>query len=119
MEGKAYSQHWPLIRQVLQDHIDSNKVRYSQHAGERMEERGITKKMIEFVLYHNDPKEMHEAKRYPFGEDPFTNDDPVLTVVGEYNHRKLAVGLAVKRRSQGILFTVVTVMFPEHGRHVQ
>ncbi|MBG9795334.1 hypothetical protein ABD76_25910 [Paenibacillus dendritiformis] len=119
MKGQAYLQHWPLIRQVLQDHIDLEKVRYSQHAGERMEERGITKKMVESILYHNNPSEMHEAKKYPFGEQPYTNADPVLTVVGKYENRKLAVGLAIKKRNQGILFAVVTAMFPEHGRHVQ
>lgn len=119
MEGQAYLQHWSLIRQVLQDHIDLDKVRYSQHAGERMEERKISKKEVEAVLYHYDPKEMHEAQKYPFGEHPYTNTDPVLTVVGEFNHQTIAVGLAIKRRKQGIIFTVVTVMRPEHGRHVQ
>lgn len=119
MEGQAFLQYWPLIRQVLQDHIDLDKVRYRQHAGERMEERGITKKMVEFILYHNDPTEMHEIRKYPFGEQPFTNVDPVLTVVGNHEERKIAVGLAVKKRNQGILFTVVTAMFPERGRHIR
>lgn len=119
MEGQAYLQHWPLIREILEEHIDSSKVRYSYHADKRMEERGITKAMVEFILYHNDPKEMHEAQHYPFGEQPYTNADPVLTIVGDYNDRKLAVGLAVKRRNRGVLFTVVTAMFPEHGRHVR
>ncbi|WP_028592445.1 DUF4258 domain-containing protein [Paenibacillus massiliensis] len=119
MEGQAYLQYWSLIRQVLQDHIDLDKVRYSQHAGERMEEREITKKMVESILYHHDPKEMHEAGKYPFGEQPFTNVDPVLTVVGTYKNRTIAIGLAVKKRNQSILFTIVTAMFPEYGRHVE
>ncbi|WP_411342573.1 hypothetical protein ACE3MZ_12895 [Paenibacillus sp. WLX1005] len=50
MEGQAYMEHWALIRQVLQHHIELDKVRYSQHAGERMEERSITKRMVEFIL---------------------------------------------------------------------
>ncbi|AZK47845.1 DUF4258 domain-containing protein [Paenibacillus lentus] len=94
MNGQAFLQHWPLIRQVLQDHIDLDKVRYSQHAGERMEGRMITKRMVESILYHNDPTEMHEVKKYPFGEQPFTNADPVLTVVGIHEDRKIAVSIA-------------------------
>jgi hypothetical protein len=119
MEGQAYLQHWSLIRQVLQDYIDLDKVRYSQHADERMQERGITKKMVESILYHNKPTEMHEVRMYPFGHQPFLNIDPVLTVVGTYDNRKIAIGLAIKKRKQGILFTVVTAMYPEHGRHVK
>lgn len=119
MNGQAFLQHWSLIRQVLQDHIDLDKVRYSQHEGERMEERMITKRMIESILYHNDPTEMHEIKNYPFGEKPFTNADPVLTVVGIHEDLKVAVGLAIKKRNQGIVFTVVTAMFPESGRHIR
>lgn len=116
-EGKAYLQHWPLIRQVLQDHIDLGKVRYTQHAGERMEEREITKRMVEFVLYHNDPNEMHEARQYPHGEHPYTNSDPVLTVKSIHKDIIVAVGLAIKKQPTGIQFAVVTVMIADSGRH--
>lgn len=116
-EGKAYLQHWPLIRQVLQDHIDLGKVRYSRHAGERMEEREITKRMVEFVLYHNDPNEMHEARQYPYGEHPYANIDPVLTVAGVYEDRVIAVGIAVKKQHTAIQFTIVTAMIADSGRH--
>lgn len=118
MQGQAYMQHWALIRQVLQDHIELDKVRYSQHAGERMEQRGISKRIVEYVLYHNNPSEMHEAGKYPHGSQPFANSDPVLTVVGSYEEQTVAIGLAIKKRPAGIQFTIVTALLPESGRHL-
>ncbi|WP_411347036.1 DUF4258 domain-containing protein [Paenibacillus sp. WLX2291] len=119
MEGQAYMEHWALIRQVLQHHIELDKVRYSQHAGERMEERSITKRMVEFILYHYEPTEMREAGKYPYGAHPMSNRDPVLTVVCSYEERVVAIGLAIKKRSSSIQFTVVTALAPESGRHVE
>lgn len=56
-EGQAYMEHWALIHQVLQNHIELDKVRYSQHACERMEECSITKRMVQYILYHHEPTE--------------------------------------------------------------
>ncbi|MNB77496.1 hypothetical protein D3C75_241820 [compost metagenome] len=118
MEGKAFVEHWALISQVLREHIDMDKVRYSQHAGDRMLERQITKKEVESVLYHFAPSEMHAPLRYPFGENPYSNEDPVLTIAGPVESGKIAIGLAIKKRKNGLLFSVITVIRPESGRHM-
>ncbi|MCE3203414.1 hypothetical protein JI735_19735 [Paenibacillus sonchi] len=118
MEGKAFMEHWTLISQVLREHIELNKVRYSQHSGERMQERRIAKREVESVLYHFSPSEMHAPFRYPFGESPYTNEDPVLTITGQVESGRIAIGLAIKMRRNGLLFSVITVIRPEHGRHM-
>ncbi|WP_411342572.1 hypothetical protein ACE3MZ_12890 [Paenibacillus sp. WLX1005] len=48
-----------------------------------------------------------------------SNSDPVLTVVGSYEERVVAIGLAIKKRSSSIQFTFVTALAPESGRHVE
>ena len=114
---QAYSDHWDLIQQVLRDHVDRGDLRYSEHANERMDERGITRKTVEHIVYRNRPTEMHEPFQYPYGENPYANPDPVFTVVGEHEGRKIAVALALKHRGRSLLFTVITA-FEASGRHI-
>lgn len=65
---QAYSGHWELIQQVLRDHINRGDLRYTEHANERMEERGISRKTVEYIVYRNRPTEMHVPFKYPYGE---------------------------------------------------
>ena len=114
---QAYSGHWELIQQVLRDHIDRGDLRYTEHANERMEERGISRKTVEYIVYRNRPTEMHEPFKYPYSECPYENPDPVFTVVGEHEGRKIGVALAIKRRGRSLLFSVITA-FEAAGRHI-
>jgi len=82
-----------------------------------MDERGITRKTVEHIVYRNRPTEMHEPFQYPYGENPYANPDPVFTVVGEHEGRKIAVALALKHRGRSLLFTVITA-FEASGRHI-
>lgn len=117
MKGKAFMAHWPLIREVLQDHLDRGEVKYTAHADKRMRERGISKTAVEAVLVQFAPTEMHEPLAYPFGEQPHANPDPVLTVTGMHDGKRIAIALAVKKRKHGLVFSVITVMRAEGGRH--
>jgi len=60
---------------------------------------------------------MHEPFKYPYGECPYENPDPVFTVVGEHEGRKIGVALAIKRRGRSLLFSVITA-FEAAGRHI-
>ncbi|MNC76957.1 hypothetical protein D3C75_1287960 [compost metagenome] len=78
----------------------------------------MTKKEVEAVLYHSTPSEMYAPFRYPFGESPYSNEDPVLTIAGHMESGRIAIGLAIKKRRNGLLFSVITVIRPEAGRHM-
>lgn len=113
---QAYSKHWTLIQQVLRDHIDRGDLRYTEHARIRMDERNISREAIEHVLYRNLPTEMHEPFKYPYGDQPYENPDPVFTVTGKFDTKPIAVALSIKRRRNEILFSVITT-FEASGRH--
>ncbi|MDN4617633.1 DUF4258 domain-containing protein [Paenibacillus sp. PsM32] len=97
MEEQAYMEQCALIHQVLQNHMELYKVRYSQHAGERIEERNITRRLVKYILYHYEPTEMHEVGKYSYVAYPLSNNDTVLTVVDSYEERIVAIRLVIKQ----------------------
>lgn len=116
--GKAFMEQWNLIHEVLKDHIDKDEVEYSKHADERMVERRITKTIVERVLERNKPHEMFAPYEYPYGENPYSNPDPVFSVSGEWNGRRIVVGVAIKMIQRQLLFIVTTVFkASEYCRH--
>lgn len=114
---QAYSDQWKLIQQVLHDHIDRDDLKFTNHANERMEERRISKESVQYMLYHNPPSEMHQPLTYPYGEQPFTNLDPVFTVVGVWGNKKIAVALSIRQYKRELVFCVITTFEVERGRH--
>lgn len=118
--GKAFVEQWDLLHEVLKEHIDKDEVEYSSHADERMIERKITKTTVECVLEYNRPHEMFAPYEYPYGGSPYSNPDPVFSVAGEWNDRRIVIGVAIKMIGRQMLFTVTTVFrATEYSRHHQ
>ena len=111
--GKAFEEYWDLLKEVLREHVEVDRVQYTRHAEDRMAERDIPKKVVQTILKTKRPVEMYEPHAYPHGERPYTNAHPVFTLVND----EVAVGLAMERQhGQKIHFVVLTVKSTTHTR---
>ncbi|SFU95996.1 DUF4258 domain-containing protein [Alicyclobacillus macrosporangiidus] len=120
--GNAYQKHWPLLKSVLQMHLEHNLVKFTDHAKGRMVERGIPEAVVKLAIRNGEPVEMHSPYTYPYGENPFQNRDPVFTIVGrpEKGKPSLAIALAISNVRGEARFSVVTVLTDlRHSRHNQ
>ena len=111
---RAFSEHWELIREVLEKQVKQRRITYSTHAIERMEEQNILEEDVEYVLSTYAPHEMFKPYEYPYGPKPFSNRDPVFSVFGKTEN--LVVAVALKKIQRGVKFVVVTAFRPsEHS----
>ncbi|MBT9281998.1 MAG: DUF4258 domain-containing protein [Hydrogenibacillus schlegelii] len=109
--NEIIKQFRPAIRKA----IKSGRVAYSKHAREMMKLRGITRKDVLEILTQNEPHEYFPANQYPYGEKPFSNPDPLFTVMGKCN---IVVVIAVQWKKHGTIYKVVTTFFAgEQSRH--
>jgi len=80
-----------------------------------MEKRNITEDEVRKVLLENDPHEFFPPYKYPYGENPNTNKDPIFSLVSK---SYLVAVVAIKKKSSEIRFQVVTAFFAsEQSRH--
>ena len=112
---RAFSEHWGLLHEAVQESIERNALLYSDHALKQMKERGISDRETKDVLINHPPHEMFAPYEYPYGDKPFSNPDPVFSVIGKAD---LVVAVAVQRYRRRIRFVVITVFHAsEHSRH--
>ncbi|MHB1681484.1 MAG: DUF4258 domain-containing protein [Bacilli bacterium] len=122
MRGRDFKESWGLLKDVLHQHLYDQRVKFTDHARERMQERRVPEETIRAILQVGQPTEMYKPYAYPYGEDPFQNPDPVFTFVGTVLGQKIAVGFAIRlhKDRHGIEgeFRIVTVIAELHGsRH--
>ncbi|WP_040288140.1 DUF4258 domain-containing protein [Alicyclobacillus hesperidum] len=118
--GRAYEQYWGLLKNVLLQHLEHNLVIFTDHAKERMKDRGIPEEIVKLAIRDGRLSEMHKPFSYPFGEHPFQNRDPVFTIVGRSTNMQspIAVALAISKVRGEAEFAVVTMLDDiTHSRH--
>lgn len=123
MNNREYLKNiWPLIKEKLLEKISIGEVEIKGHALEQGIKRAISKETAFQIVLDNPIEEMYKERKYPFGENPFSNPDPVFTISGKLpDGHTVAVPFAVKvdrsERKTTMLFYPITLIHTDRGRH--
>ncbi len=118
--SQSWLEYWDELVDVLARQFQRNRVEWSDHALQQMNDRSISKRSVQFVIEHCLPDEMYAAHEYAHGPHPHTNPDPVFSVTGrDVPGNWITVAVAVQRMGPGKLhFVIVTVLEPStNSRH--
>lgn len=105
-----------LIHEAVQEQLERAGIPFTSHAKDQLLSRNVIEEEVYSALYKNPPHEYFPAFQYPYGPKPFSNKDPVFSVIDETNN--LVVAVAIKKRSVGLKFRIVTIFrASEKSRH--
>ncbi|PTQ51033.1 MAG: hypothetical protein HSCHL_1623 [Hydrogenibacillus schlegelii] len=105
-----------LIHEAVQEQLERAGIPFTGHAKDQLRDRNITEEEVYAALYRNPPHEYFPAFQYPYGPKPFSNKDPVFSVIDETSN--LVVAVAIEKRPAGLRFRIVTIFrASEKSRH--
>ena len=123
-KGSYKQEFWPAIKALLIEKIDIASIDFEGHSKARMRSRKVTHETAFDIITKNGIHEMYKEWEYPFGDNPFSNPDPVFTIAGKDNNGStIAIPIAIKESwlegKHTIEFYPVTVINTNTGRHIQ
>ena len=124
MKNDEYKKElWTAIKALLVEKMDIASFDFEGHSKDRMRTRKVTRETAFDILTKNSIHEMFKEWEYPYGENPFSNPDPVFTIVGkDSTGTTIAIPIAIKENlaegKHSMEFYPVTVISTNSGRHV-
>ncbi|KPV43044.1 hypothetical protein AN477_14520 [Alicyclobacillus ferrooxydans] len=111
--GRSFEEVWEDLQQALVRHLGLGYISRSKHAVLQMTARNIDFADIQYVVENNLPDEMYRPNEYPYGEQPFSNLDPVFSITGQDKKgRWITVAVVVRIRYGRLHFGIITAIAP-------